>query len=92
MKNICKKIADVCRVIFGHGILISLFAGAGIFFGYLAALVIGGETAAIICQVIYKTIVPAMIYLTTSTVLLGLVTMYLSGETALTASAGKKKK
>ena len=28
----------------------------------------------------------------TGTVLLGLVTMYLSGETALTVSAGKKKK
>lgn len=92
MKNICKKISDVCRIIFGYGILITLFAGGATFFGYLAALIIGGDTAAVICEVIYTKIVPVMIYVTTSTVLLGLVTMYLSGETALTASAGKKKK
>ena len=91
MKQICKKIAGVFRTIFGWGILITLFAGGATFFGYLAALTIGGETAAWICEVIYKKIIPVMIYVTTGTVLLGLVTMYLSGEVALTASTGKKK-
>ena len=91
MKEICNKIAGVFRTVFGYGILITLFAGGATFFGYLAALVIGGEAAAMICQVIYKKIIPVMIYMTTGTVLLGLLTMYLSGEMALTASSGKKK-
>lgn len=92
MKKVCKKISDVCRIVFGYGILITLFAGGATFFGYLVALILGGDVAAVICEVIYKKIVPVMIYVTTGTVLLGLVTMYLSGETALTVSAGKKKK
>ena len=92
MKKVCKKISDVCRIVFGYGILITLFAGGATFFGYLVALILGGDIAAVICEVIYKKIVPVMIYVTTGTVLLGLVTMYLSGETALTVSTGKKKK
>lgn len=89
MKEIRKKIASVCKVIFGYGILISLFAGGLTFFGYLAALIIGGNTAAVICTAIYKEIIPIIIYTSTAMVLFGLVTMYLAGETALTAS--KKK-
>lgn len=89
MKEIRKKIVSVCKVIFGYGILISLFAGGLTFFGYLAALIIGGNTAAVICTTIYKEIIPNIIYLSTAVVLFGLVTMYLAGETALTAS--KKK-
>ena len=91
MKAICKKISDILRMVFGYGILITLFAGGATFFGYLAALIIGGDTAALICDVIYNRIIPVMIYITTGTVLLGLVTMYLSGEMALTATSGKKK-
>lgn len=91
MKEILKKISNVLRTIFGYGIMITLFVGGLTFFGYLAALAIGGETATAICVFIYKTIVPIMIYVTTSMVLLGLVTMYLSGETALAAEKKKKK-
>ena len=92
MKNICKKISDALRIVFGYSILLTLFAGCGIFLGYVAALIIGGDIAAMICEVIYKKIVPVMIYVTTGTVLMGLIPMYLSGETALTVSTGKKKK
>lgn len=89
MKEICKKISGVLRVIFGYGIMICLFAGGATFFGYLAALCIGGETAAAICTFIYKTVVPVIIYASTCLVVLGLVTMYLNGEVALTP--GRKK-
>lgn len=91
MKEIRNRIADVLKVIFGYGILITLFVGGLTFFGYLAALVIGGESAGIICEFIYKSIVPIMIKVSTSVVLLGLLVMYLRNETALTAT-GKKKK
>lgn len=72
--------------------MICLFAGGLTFFGYLAALFIGGETATAICVFIYKTIIPYIIYCSTTLVLLGLVAMYLAGEFALTANKKKNIK
>lgn len=89
MKKICKKIADVLQVIFGYGIFICLFVGGLSFLGYLAALIIGGENAILICTFIYETLYPYLVQLSTILVLLGLVKMYLCGEIAL--SSGKKK-
>ena len=89
MKETMKKIAEVCKMIFGYGIMITLFAGGLTFFGYIAALVIGGETAAAICTFIYKQIVPVIVYASTCLILFGLLSMYLAGEMALTS--GKKK-
>ena len=92
MKEIMKKISEKLKIVFGYGIMITLFIGGLTFFGYLAALIIGGETAAVICEVIYKQIVPVMIKMTTILVMFGLLTMYLAGEMALTASKQKNKK
>ena len=92
MKNVCKKIASVLRTIFGYGIMISLFGGGLTFFGYVAALIIGGDTAATICAVIYEKIIPVIIYLSTTMVILGLVAMYLDGEKALTTDKKKASK
>ena len=83
MKATLKKISDVCKIIFGYGIMIVLFAGGLTFFGYVAALIIGGETATNICTWIYKDFVPVMIYASTILILFGLVTMYMAGEKAL---------
>ena len=83
MKERFKKISNVCKVIFGYGIMIVLFAGGLTFFGYLAALIIGGETATAICTWIYKSFIPIMIYASTILILFGLVTMYMAGEKAL---------
>ena len=90
MKEKLKKLSDRLKVIFGYGIMITLFVGGLTFFGYLAALVIGGDTAALICEIIYKKIIPVMIYISTVMVLFGLLTMYLAGEMALTSSKRKK--
>ena len=84
-----KKISEICKLVFGYGIMIILFAGGLTFFGYVAALIIGGDTAAMICEVIYKKIIPVIIYATNILIVLGLLTMYLAGEKALTTS--KKK-
>ena len=92
MKEICKKISNVLKTIFGYGIMICLFAGGLTFFGYLAALCIGGETATAICVFIYKTIIPYIIRCSTILVLLGLVAMYLAGEMALTSDKKKSAK
>ena len=83
MKESLKKVANVFKMIFGYGIMIVLFAGGLTFFGYLAALIIGGETATNICNWIYKSFIPVMIYASTILILFGLVTMYMAGEKAL---------
>lgn len=90
MKETMKKISKVCKLIFGYGIMITLFAGGLTFFGYLAAMVIGGETATAICVFIYKQIFPIIIYAANILVLFGLVSMYLGGEMALTTDKKKK--
>lgn len=92
MKEIFKKVSKVLKTIFGYGIMLCLFAGGLTFVGYLAALIIGGEAAALICAFIYKQIIPVIIYVSTIMVILGLVAMYLNGETALTANKKKSSK
>ena len=92
MKETLKKISVVCKIFFGYGIEIVLFAGGLTFFGYLAALFIGGETATNICTWIYKSFVPVIIYASTVLILFGLLSMYLAGEKALTPETHNKKK
>lgn len=92
MKQILKKAVSVLRTVFGYGIMICLFAGGLTFFGYLAAMFIGGDTAVVICEVIYKKIIPIIIYASTLLVLLGLIVMYLNGEKALTADKKRAAK
>lgn len=91
MKKIIDKITAILRTIFGYGILVGLFAGGLTFFGFIAALIIGGDTATDICRFIHKEIFPIIVYGTSVMVLLGLLVMYLSGETALTVQAKRKK-
>ena len=91
MKEALRKISDVFRLIFGYGIMIVLFAGGLTFFGYVAALIIGGETATAVCTWIYKSFIPVIIYSSTALILFGLLTMYLAGEKALVPH-GKKNK
>ena len=90
MKEIMKKIAQRLKIVFGYGIMLTLFVGGMTLFGYLAALIIGGDTAILICEIIYKKIIPIVIYVSTIMVLFGLITMYLSGEKALTPSKRNK--
>lgn len=92
MKEFCKKLSKILKTIFGYGVMIALFAGGLTFFGYVAALIIGGDVAAAICTFLYKQIIPAIIYLAVIMVLLGLLAMYLNGEKALTPEKKEAKK
>ncbi|MBQ4071824.1 MAG: hypothetical protein IJD51_05380 [Clostridia bacterium] len=78
----------VCKLIFGYGIMLTLFAGGSLLLGYLVALILGGDAAAAICAFIKSYLIPVITYTTTVLVLFGIILMYLSGEMALTA---KKK-
>ena len=91
MKEKWQKIVKVLRLIFGYTMLITLLVGGLTFFGYVAALCIGGETATAICTFIYKQIVPIMVKVSTMAIFFGLIVMYLSGETALTVKTQKNE-
>ncbi len=90
MKRALNKVSEVFKKIFGYGIYFSLFVGGLTFFGYVAAFIIGGETATEICTFIYKKIIPMIIYLSNIMILLGIFSMYLSGEYALTPQKKQK--
>ena len=90
MSNFREKTAKVLSYVYGTGIAIALFAGALSFLGYLAAIIIGGETAAEICSFIYKQCYPVIIYLSSVSVLIGLVKMYVAGEKSLVPPKKKK--
>ena len=86
-----KKFTEICKMIFGYGIMITLFAGGLTFFAYVVALIVGGDTAALICEITYKQVIPVIVKVSTVMILLGLVCMYMSGEKSLTPSEKKKK-
>ena len=77
------------QIVFGYGIVVALFIGGISAFGYVAAIVAGGDAAVAICDFIYKKAYPVLVYFTTSLIVLGLICMYLRGESVF--KSGKKK-
>ena len=90
MKKVCKKISDVLKTIYGYGIMAALFIGGATVLVYVAALIIGGDTAAAICTFIYKVFFKYLIIGAGCVVLLGFVAMYLSGESSMKLDRHKK--
>ena len=80
-----ENVIRVLKSVFGYGITAALFGGGLSFFGYLAALCIGGATAEAICTFIYKQYLPVIVYISTTMILIGLVILYLSKDHALTS-------
>ncbi len=91
MKDILKKFGLLIKKIYGVSIMVCLFAGGMTFLGYVIALFIGGPVAEQICVFVYKSIVPVVIYVSSITVLLGLISMYLCGEKALSIKKDKRR-
>ncbi len=86
-----EKPVNVCKIIFGYGIMLSLFIGGLTLLGYIVALCIGGEVATQICAFIKDHIIKGITYTSTIMVLFGLIIMYMSGQTALSAKKKEKK-
>lgn len=84
-----KKLSKVLLTIFSIGILLSLFAGALAFLGFIIALIIGGDTAATICNFIKAEYFPIVIRVCSVAAGIGLVGMYLSKAKALTLKQEK---
>lgn len=91
-KPFFKKMISVMDAVFGWGIGIVLFAGGLTFFGFVAALIIGGDTGAEICKFLHKTVFTWIISAGSLLVLFGLLRIYLSGEHSLRLSEKKAKK
>ena len=90
MKKFRETTANVLSYVYAIGIAVALFVGALSVFGYIAAMIIGGETAAEICAFIYKDFYPVIIYISSISILLGLVKMYIAGEKSLVPPKKKK--
>lgn len=83
MKETCKKIGLVLKKIYGWGIMLSVFLGGATVLGYIAAILIGGETGFAICDFLYKKFFVVLIYAADIFVLIGLVSMYFCGEKSM---------
>ena len=78
------------NVVFGWGIYICLFAGGIAFFGFLAALLIGGDTGGAIAVFLQKQYFPIVIRVTSFIIILGLVGMYINKQQALSIVTDKQ--
>ena len=85
-----KKIGEPLKTIYGWGILLVLFAGGITSLGYFVAFCVDEKEAAMVCKFIYKGIFPYIIYSSSIVVLIGLLSMYLCGEFALSVKDPKK--
>jgi len=79
-KKICKKAAATLEILIGISLAICLFIGALGFLGYVAAFIIGGETAAIMCTWVYKVFYAWLIKLSTITTVACFILQYLKGD------------
>ena len=89
-----KKAAEVTSIIFGWGVYICLFAGGFATFGYIAALILGGGAEGVgydLARFIQRNYFPFVVRIVSASVIIGLISMYLSGQKALTMDMDKKE-
>ena len=80
MSNIRKRIVSILEYAIGISLAVCLFVGGLGFVGYMVAFGIGGETAASMCEWIYKIFYGFLIKLATSTTLATFVLLYVRGD------------
>ncbi len=84
------KITEVLNTIFGWGIYCVLIAGGLAFFGFLAGIIIGGESATSLAVFLHKQYFPVVIRISSIIIMLGLVSMYISNKHALSLVLDKQ--
>lgn len=85
-----EKIVNVLNKIYGVLIAVSLFASILSLIPFAIALIIGGNTAELICKFIYNDYYPYVIVCASAAVIIGLITMYINKHDF--SVGGKKKK
>jgi len=84
------KISEVLNTIFGWGIYCVLIAGGLATFGFLIAIIIGGESATSLAVFLHKQYFPVVIRISSIIILIGLVSMYISNKHALSLTLDKQ--
>ena len=86
-----EKVGKILAYTYSVGIVIAVLVGALSFWGYIAAILIGGQTATDICVFIYKKIYPMLFFTSSISVLIGLLKMYIMGEKTMIPNKNKKR-
>ncbi len=86
------KIIKALTKIWAVGSFVLLFSGGLTFFGYVVALIIGGDAGTSIIDFLYNKVFSVLIYINSIFIIIGLIKMELAGEKALTFSPKKKGK
>lgn len=89
MKN---KILKILTKSWAIASFILLFTGGLTAIGYVAAVIIGGETGAAIIDFLYNKVFSVLIYTNSVFIIIGLIKMELAGEKSLTVTSSNKKK
>lgn len=80
MKNFCFKLSNILKEIYSYGIVICLFGSSLTVLGFIVAFIIGGDLATSICTFIYKKVFYYLIIGSSFVVLIGIISIYLTGE------------
>ena len=89
-----KKAAEIALKIFSWGVYLCLFAGGLAAIGYIIALILGGGDGGAgftLARFIQQKYFPIVFRIVTASVLIGLVSMYLSGQKALSLKTDKEE-
>lgn len=78
-----EKIAKICDVIFGYGLLIGLAIGFILFLGFVVSFFTGEAAATAITTLLYKTVIPKTYVFTVIVCFIGMLGMYLRGQKAI---------
>lgn len=89
MKRFCLKVSNVLKEVYSYGIIICLFGSSLTIIGFIVAFCIGGETASLICEFIYKKIFYYLILSSSFIILIGLVSIYFSGDNKILKNRNK---
>ena len=89
-----KKAAEITSKIFGWGVTLCLFAGGLAAIGYIIALILGGGEGGAgftLARFIQQKYFPIVIRIVSAAIMVGLVSMYLSGQQALSLKSDKEE-
>lgn len=86
-----EKIISLLNIIFGLGIYLTVFAGGLTFLGFIGAILIGGATGELIAVSIQKYIFPIIIKFSSLSIGIGMLSMYISNEQALSLASDKEE-
>lgn len=86
-----EKIAKLLKRVFAVCEFLLMAASLIVAVAYIAAFIVGGETAAMIDNIIYNCIFPAMFFLVVIFAFIGIIYLYLTGYMTFRFDTKKKK-